>query len=868
MVFVTFVVQNMMNNLSAPRPLFPIALAFISGIAVFDCLLLPLAWLLSITVVIALFFIITLIIKSLRHSVLADILLIGLCFLAGAVRLLVANQIPANHIAKFPHDDVPMYLKGIVIDEPIYYQAKNEFLAGDMKQEKAGYFTVNAETLAWGGQGDNITGKVRVSFYGVESEERLSAVKYGNRLQLLGIIYSPRRPTNPGEFDYGQFLRRQGVYKTLRIKNPDNIKLISANQGNPAWKIITRIRNFLCDRVDGYFEQDQSSLLKALLLGERPAVPDIIETKFMQTGTIHFLSVSGLHLAMLVGFLFLILGGLGVTGRKRAVLLIIAAILYALLTGFSTPVARSLVMVVVYLGAEIFTRKSNPFNSLALAGMIIMAYNPQEVFSVGFQLSFLSVISIVSFTTPILTLMRYKNIGTDIPAFIPLTLRERLGVIIKKYLVNAVAVSVAATLGVFPLVLMYFHLITPVSIITNIVLAPLVFLIMLFGFINMPLAALGVYSWLMPILSFLTWAVVGVVDLFSRIPFAYFYLPDIPAVFIWIFYGLFFLWLVRGRLYSLFSRSVITIMASTASDEVTSGKCTPHLSSPLRGEGSVRGNLIWAGALIIMLGWFLIWAFSTGMPRQQDGLTLTMLDVRQGASFAIQTPGGKTILYDCGTFGARDVGEQVVAPFLWKKGITQIDTLILSHSHLDHINGVQSILEKFPIKEVLVSPHFSGSYWGKLAMQLFGHYGIRVSAISQGDVVNLGEDVIAEIMGPSDEKISDNENDLSLVLKIRHANKSILLCGDIQAKGIKNLLEGDKDLSADILQIPHHGFALKPDKTGRNYLEELITRVTPSEIVINTDGDELDEGILAICRARDIVIHTSDRDGAVTINLR
>ena len=294
----------------------------------------------------------------------------------------------------------------------------------------------------------------------------------------------------------------------------------------------------------------------------------------------------------------------------------------------------------------------------------------------------------------------------------------------------------------------------------------------------------------------------------------------------------------------------------------------------------MRGNLLWVGALIVMLIWFLIWAFSTGLPRQQDGLTVTMLDVRQGASFVLRTPNGKTILYDCGTFGSRDVGEQVMAPFLWKKGITRIDTLILSHAHLDHINGVQSILEKFPVKEVLVSPHFSDSYWGKLAMQLFGHYDIRVSAISQGDVVNLGGDVLAEVLGPSGENDFSNENDLSLVMKILYGNKSILLCGDIQAEGLKALLDSSKDLSADILQIPHHGFSIKQAKQsevptnvgnkgqGINYLEDLINRVTPSEIVINTDGDETDESVMEICRAKDIIIHSSDKDGAVTINLR
>ncbi|MEW6027733.1 MAG: ComEC/Rec2 family competence protein, partial [Planctomycetota bacterium] len=647
---------------NTPRPLFPIALAFISGIAVFDYLRLPAVWLLSITAVVALAFVVTIVLKFIRSSFLSDLLLIVLCFLAGAVRLFVAQEVPPNHIANFPHDDVPVYLEGVVTDEPVYYQPRNEFLAGDIKQGLAGYFTVNAQKLSWAGQSDAIRGKVRVSFFGIERKEELSAVRYGNRLRMLGKIYSPRKPTNPGEFDYGQFLSRQGVYKTLRIKGPEHITLLAQGQGSWFWGGLQRLRNFLAGKTDEYFGPEQSALLKALILGERPAVPDIIETRFMQTGTIHYLSVSGLHLAMLTGFLFLLLGGLGVTGRTRAVILITGALLYAVLTGLSTPVTRSLVMITVYLGSEIFIRKSNPFNSLALAGLIITAYNPNEVFSVGFHLSFLSVIAIVSFTPPILALMRYKEVGSEIPSFVPKTLGERLRIGLKKYLLNSIAVSLAATLGVFPLVLKYFHLITPASIIANIALSVLVFLIMVLGFINLPLLALGVYSFLVPIVALLVTILVWLVDLLSRIPYAYFYLPDIPRAFIWVFYGLFLLWLIKGRL--KFIREWYFI-----------------------------------GALAGMLIWFLIWAFSAGMVRQQDGLTLTMLDVRQGASFVIQTPEGKTILYDCGTFGSRDVGEQVVAPFLWNKGITRIDKLILSHSHLDHINGVQSVLERLQVKE-------------------------------------------------------------------------------------------------------------------------------------------------------------------------
>ncbi|MFH1230554.1 MAG: ComEC/Rec2 family competence protein [Planctomycetota bacterium] len=878
----------MKSNFLLPRPFFPIAIAFISGITLSDYFS---DFLSKIIIVILgcfiVLFITGFIFNRLRKNIILDIILIILCFLAGSARLLIAYHYPANHISNFKAENASVYLEGMVIDEPLYYQPKNEFTVADNKL--SGYFVINTKILLWADEKSSVNGKVRVSFYGLESADNLFLVKYGNRVRILGRIYSTRGPTNPGEFNHQRFLKRQDIYKTIQIKSAEDIEYLSVNEGNTVWNIMQHIRKFLGEKIDIYFDSQQASLIKALLLGNRSIIPDTMENQFMQTGTIHYLSVSGLHLAMLTGFFFIVLGLLGIKERKRAVVLIISAVLYALLTGLSTPISRSLVMIVIYLGAEIFNRKSNSFNSLALAALIIMLYNPQEVFSAGFQLSFISVLSIISLTPSFLALVTPKTEEESLPAILLSPFQRWMVIPTKKYLLNSVAVSMSACIGVFLIVLYYFHIITPIAVITNIILSPLIFLIMVFGFISLPFISLGIYSYLNPLISFLTEAVVWTVDIFSWIPFAYFYLPDIPHLFIWVFYGLFFLWLIRQRLYSLFFPCVITRMAPTAPDEVISS------SKGLLRPRWARNDIIWVSALIIMILWFLTWAFRTQMVGKKDGLILTMLDVRQGASFIMETPDGKTIIYDAGTMGSRDIGEQVVTSFLWEKGITRIDTIIFSHPHLDHINGIQSILERFPVKKVLTSPYFNYSEDGRKMLKLLDSYQIPVEQIVQGNSINIGSEIVADVLGPPLLDIKKyrhiNQNDLSLVLRISYCNKSphqyigvgtgigvrdktIILCGDIQATGIDWLIQNNRlDLKGDILQIPHHGLAIKSDPPDgeagnkRFYIEELIKRINPGYALINSDEGKIDDNIIEICNGKNIDILTTSQFGAVTIKI-
>jgi competence protein ComEC len=842
----------MKDSTILPRPFFAIAVAFISGIVLSDYLLCRVSsailvkTILFISSAVILLFISCQIIKTSRQTVLPDIFLIILCLLGGSFRLLISNNLQGNHIAKFQSNDVPVYLEGVVIKKPIYYQPrKNEFFPDD-NNTKSGYFIIKARRISWADETSSVSGKVRVSFYGWKSVEILDNIRYGVSIRILGRVYSPRAPTNPAEKDYSKYLKREGIYKTIRIKSPEHLTFLKSDKQISLWSFLETIRDFLSQQSRKHFSPEHSSFLQGILLGERDTFPADLETKFMRTGTIHYLTVSGLHLAMFIAFMFFILSIAGIKDRVRAISLIAIALFYALLTGLGTPVTRALIIVTIYLSAEVFNRKSNSINSLSLSALLITLYNPNEVFSVGFQLSFLSVLSIITFI-PILTgLLKRGTTDNYLPSIIPQSIFYWLFLISRKYLLNAIALSISVWFGIFLIILHQFNIITPVVVLANLILLPIIFFIMVAGFILLPLLSLDIYSYLVPFESLLVKILDAIVGGLEKIPFGYFYLPDIPVVFIWVFYLGFFLYLIRHHLKFFRLRYFV-------------------------------------GLVVIFVFGFFIYLVSQQRYCKTDGLFLTMLDVKQGAAFVIQTPERKTLIYDAGTIGVRDVGEQVIAPFLWKKGITTIDYLILSHSHLDHINGVKSLSERFRIKKVISSPYFSDK-----RISFLSHNKIPIERVSKSNKIYSEPNMSLDILGPPGNLTQTHrqyeENDLSLVLKIAYKDKSIILAGDIQANGIEWLIHNmDIGVSADVFQIPHHGLSIKTDKksllgssrlqrdplqASKSYIEELLIRINPKYVLINADGSKIDDDILETCQKMNIEILSNHRYGAVTIKIK
>jgi ComEC/Rec2-related protein len=270
-----------------------------------------------------------------------------------------------------------------------------------------------------------------------------------------------------------------------------------------------------------------------MVLGLRHQTPEDIEEPFQQTGTLHLFAVAGLHVGIVARLLW-ILATVVRLPRKWATALIIPALLfYAAITGLHTSSVRAAVMSGVLLGGFLVERKASALNSLAAAAMLILCWDTNELFAVGFQLSFSVVAAIILLADPT---YRFLRRGFETDAFLPRSLfsaRRRALNRSLSWLARAASVSFAAWIGSLPLMLWYYHLLTLISLVANLVVVPIAFFVLAGGLLSMVAAPFS--SWLSVVFNNANWAltkiILGAVHLFAQMPGGHFYLehPHWPS---------------------------------------------------------------------------------------------------------------------------------------------------------------------------------------------------------------------------------------------------------------------------------------------------------------------------------------------------
>src|SRR5205809_677932 len=226
--------------------------------------------------------------------------------------------------------------------------------------------------------------------------------EFGDELKLFGTAEPIAPPRNPGEFDMRSYLTRRDVHRMLFVRYPENGTLIRHGGGNPimraAQKSRTWMQNTLCRGLED--APEAQNFLSGIVLGLRHQTPEDIEEPFQQTGTLHLFAVAGLHVGIVAALLWM-LAMVALLPRKSAAALIIPLLLfYAAVTGLHVSSVRAAVMSSVLLGGFFFDRKVFVLNSLAAAAFFLLCWDPNELFSTGFQLSFAVVGAIVLFADP------------------------------------------------------------------------------------------------------------------------------------------------------------------------------------------------------------------------------------------------------------------------------------------------------------------------------------------------------------------------------------------------------------------------------------------------------------------------------------
>jgi len=613
-------------------------------------------------------------------------------------------------------------------------------------------------------------GKVRLNIY----QQPPPKLRYGDRLRLYAKLYPPTNFKNPGSFDYRRYLARRGIHLVGYAKTKSRPLVKLGRAGNPYLALIFDLRRRLSRFIDQLSSASSTRLLKSILLGERKSLTKKQREDFSRAGLAHLLAISGLHLGLVSLFVFLLLRtGLEhlpqpllerLTAFARPVTIAAAASLpviwgYTVLTGARTPTIRAAIMFSAYLLGILLDRQHRHYNTLALAALVILAWQPEAVYEADFQLSFTAVFFIIytlESLPPAAPLERY---------FTP-SWPQRL----RRWLREYFLITLAAYLAVAPLVLWHFQRVSSYGVLANLLAVPLAWgtiLLGLFGgfflFFWSPLAVL--------VLRLALWGAAcleGLAGALAGLPGASFWLPRPSGFALLLSYGaLAFLW--RSRRWSL--------------------------------------RALWGGLFLAAL------LLRPPASSPQRILRVDFLDVGQGDAIVLRLPQGQTMLIDGGGMehGGLDMGEAVVIPYFLHQGISRIERVILSHPHPDHYGGLLEVVEYFPVREFWEPPVLCQAGGYRRLKELLAARGVLVRQVGAGVVERLGEGVLLEVLNPPwrsllERRMTDRElNNASLVLRLTYGRISFLFTGDIEAEAEGWLLRSGRNIRATVLKVPHHG---------------------------------------------------------------
>ena len=615
---------------------------------------------------------------------------------------------------------------------------------------------------------------------------------YGDHLELRGTLRRPQGQRNPGGFDYRSYLARRQVFGILY---PDRGLEIgrTGQSGFPLLRWTESLRRRVEGVVDTAYKKhpDHVEILKGMLLGKRGGIEESTIAAFRNSGSLHILAVSGLHVGLIAGVFFLCFSRL--PAKITCTLTILAVILYACIVGFRPSVFRASMMVTLFLIGSIIDRDVDRFNLLAVAALILLLINPVQLWDIGFQLSFAAVASILYFMPKWENFIRdvlpdwidHPRIQEDISLF---HYAAGKGL---QWLLLGFGVTLAAQLGTVLFIAGSFYRLYPLGIIAG----PFVVVL------ATPIVSLALIT-----------VILGAIWLPLAIPLAY-----VNHIIIFV---------------------LLQIIEFFGSQEWSVVKTAP----PTLGwvivffagcMAIVYWRWVWQErkkAVLIGMTVVVIWVWDAALREDGNLLEVTFLDVRQGDAAFVKFPDGKTMLIDGGRsllfayrgnyrieprdgkdvkFLGFDTGERILSPFLSYEGIGKLDLIVLSHPDNDHGGGLYHILHEFGADRVLGVPHLDlPPMTHRVLHELIDEKGIPHELGYAGEI-DLTSTAKLELLHPFDKESTNlrdrDVNDDSLVLKLSYGEVDILFTGDIERRAEMRLVESGMNLEAEILKVPHHG---------------------------------------------------------------
>ncbi|MBN1756413.1 DNA internalization-related competence protein ComEC/Rec2 [bacterium] len=802
-------------------PAFYTAIAFIAGVvlsSLADISLILSLFLTAVMVGVALFSYFKL--KAFFVSVFLILAIVA----AGFIRAEIPQQtVPRNNIRFLMNPLENQKVRGYIVSEPevrgerTTFELKTRFLYGNN---------------SW----IPTSGKLKVTVLGDRGW-----LEYGDYLEINSKIKPPLKNSNFNAFDYEKYLHRHGIYGQVFLYNTSELEVLEKDQGSIFLShIVQPIRNRIKYTIWNTLKGNHAALLEGMLLGRGRKLPHEIKEYFSNTGVIHILAVSGLHVGILaLVFLILFKAAFQLNQKWATILTILVLFIYMFVCNLRPSITRAWIMYGVIMLGFLMERKVNLLNNIGFAALLILLFSPSRLFHIGFQLSFLAVGGIALLYPRFDEYLRGKLKNTDH--------WWQKGL---KYIASGFFVSFSVVIFTTPIVMHYFHKFQLISPLANLFVIPAVFFVIslgvasvLGGLISIVLAKIfAAANWLF--ISYLLW----IVGFFARQPWAFIPVQSPTPLFFILWYAIVLFICVDGykyvkQFYYISKKTAIPLYSITGIAIITLLICVNRPSEPK--------------------------------------LTILFFDVGQGDSALLRFPDGKYMLIDGGIAGNYSFVQQ---PYLWAQGSlwkglyngivkaewgTTIHTLIGSHPQSDHIGSFPSILEDFTVKKVYdIGAGYPSPVYLKYLRKI-KEKGIDFKVLKAGDRITDFQDAIIEILHPDSNFVNNSGeyfydiNEASFVLKITYRKASFLFTGDIGKLAEFYLTSNAGDnLAADLIKIPHHG-----SRTSSS--ASFLSLVNPQAAVISVGRANRfkhpSPEVIARLDSLQIPVYRTDHDGAIMV---